>query len=385
MEKSTEPFDAADDCNLNLERDLLLVPLGTVLVTGGSGGLANQILLLLTSRRVCSHLHSLDLRAPPEPICGVHYHSADLTDEAAVRQLFDNIHPDVVIHCASPRFDAPKHVMHKVNVDGTTILINAAKDSGTKAFVYTSSASVISDAWTDLQGADESYPLVMGDQQPEFYTHTKAQAETHVLSQNRPATHPDFLTTAIRPSGIFGCGDSYVLPGIIAAYRAGRTNFQLGDNENLFDFTENTNVAHAHHLAAAALIKACRPENLVGEEAEDEETRVDGEAFFITNDQPLPFWTFTRLALAYAGDQTKAEGIWRIPRTWAMVIAGMLEWTFWALRLGDPPLSRQKVRLSCMTRWYSIAKAKRRLGYRPLVELREGLRRGVEDCVGRGG
>ncbi|KJX96733.1 hypothetical protein TI39_contig603g00023 [Zymoseptoria brevis] len=218
MEKSTEPSDAADDCNLNLKRDLLQVPLGTVLVTGGSGGLANQILLLLlTSRRVCSHLHSLDLRPPPEPINGVQYHTAGLTDEAAIRQLFESIRPDVVIHCANPRFDAPKHVMHKVNVDGTRILISAAKDSGTKAFVYTSSASVISDAWTDLRGADGSFPLVMGDRQPEFYTHTKAQAETHVLSQNRSATHPNFLITAIRPSGIFGCGDSYVIPGIIAA------------------------------------------------------------------------------------------------------------------------------------------------------------------------
>ncbi|KAL9529029.1 Sterol-4-alpha-carboxylate 3-dehydrogenase [Sphaerulina musiva] len=364
--------------DLSVERDLLNISLGTVLITGGSGGLANQILTLLASRRACSQLHSVDLRPPPEPVTSVTYHTADLTNEVAVHRLFEAIQPDVVIHCASPRYDGSKRAMQKVNIDGTKILIDVAQRTTTKAFVYTSSASVVSDAKTDLRGADESYPLVVGDQQPEFYVHTKAVAETHVLSQNRPADHPHFLTCAIRPSGIFGVGDSWVLPGVIEAYRKGQTKVQLGNNDNLFDFTENTNVAHAHHLAAAALIK-CSSQPHIPTDGE----RVDGQAFFITNDEPIHFWDFTRLAWRYAGDTTTPEQIWTISRPWAMVIAGMLDWIFWLLRLGDPPLTRQKVRLSCMTRYYSIQKAKQRLGYRPLVDMREGLRRGVEDCVRR--
>ena len=53
--------------------------------------------------------------------------------------------------------------MYKVNVEGTAALLRIAKESGTRSFVYTSSASVISDdGKTDLKGADETFPLVTG-------------------------------------------------------------------------------------------------------------------------------------------------------------------------------------------------------------------------------
>jgi sterol-4alpha-carboxylate 3-dehydrogenase (decarboxylating) len=34
-----------------------------------------------------------------------------------------------------------------------------------------------------------------------------------------------------------------------------------------------------------------------------------------------------------------------------------------------------------MTRYFCIDKAKKRLGYKPIVGLREGLKQAVEDCV----
>ncbi|KAI0571040.1 C-3 sterol dehydrogenase/C-4 decarboxylase family protein [Pyrenophora tritici-repentis] len=219
-----------------------LLRLSTVLVTGGSGGLASQILQLF-SQRGCEHLHSIDLRHPLRRLDGITYHVGDLIDSDAMHRIFQNIKPNVVIHTASPKFDAPNHIMYKVNVDGTKTLIQIAKESGTKCFIYTSSASVVSDAMTDLRNADESFPVILNDQQPEFYVHTKALAETYVLSQNRrmQGMIPHFLTCAIRPSGIFGVGDLVVLPGILDAYFRGQTKVQIGDNRNLFDFTENTN------------------------------------------------------------------------------------------------------------------------------------------------
>lgn len=202
-------------------------------------------------------------------------------------------------------------------------------------------------------------------------------AETYVLSQNRTAEHPDFLTCTLRPSGIFGVGDLTTLPGMLGAYYQGRTKAQLGTNENLFDFTESSNVAHAHHLAAAALVYQRKSKPTAGE-------NVDGEAFFITNDEPVYFWDFTRTVWRIAGDTTRPDQVWTIPRSWALVIAGILEWAFWLLRLGEPPLSMMKVRISCMTRYYSVEKAKARLGYQPLIGIQDGVKRGVEDCIRRG-
>lgn len=215
-------------------------------------------------------------------------------------------------------------------------------------------------------------------------THTRqALAETVVLQANRPASNPRFVTCAIRPSGIYGVGDLLLLPGMLQAYYKGQTKFQLGDNTNLFDFTENTNVAHAHHLAAAALLTTVKREEQ-GQMRPFDHEKVDGEAFFITNDAPVYFWDFTRSVWRYAGDQTPASSIWHISKDIALFIAAAMEWIFWLFRLGAPSLTSTKVRFSCMTRYYNIDKAKSRLGYKPIVSMDEGLKRAVADCIRRG-
>ncbi|KAI5209050.1 hypothetical protein E4T39_01069 [Aureobasidium subglaciale] len=343
--------------------------LGHVLVTGGCGGLGTQIINLLLERGACSKLSAMDLRPAAEPISGCEYHFGDLTNESAMRELFVKAKPDIVIHTASPKFNMANEILYKVNVDGTKTLLRVAAETGVKAFVYTSSASVISDNSTDLINADETYPLAL--------------AEQAVLDYNRPAANPRFLTCALRPSGIFGVNDQTLLPPMLAPYYKGQTKFQLGENTNLFDFTEATNVAHAHHLAAAALLTTFEREEQ-GQISPLSHEKVDGEAFFITNDSPMYFWDFTRTAWRNLGDTTRPNQIWTINKDFGLFIATLFEWIFWIFQLGVPNLTRQKVKFSCMTRYYSIEKAKRRLGYRPVVGVTEGLKRGVADCVRRG-
>lgn len=149
--------------------------LGHVLVTGGCGGLGSQMITLLLERSACSKISSLDLRPSLEPIEGCEYHFGDLCDEIAMHELLNKIKPTVVIHTASPKFNINQpEIMYKVNVEGTKTIVRVAQETGVKAFVYTSSASVISDTQTDLINADEEYALVTGKDQPEYYTHTKA-------------------------------------------------------------------------------------------------------------------------------------------------------------------------------------------------------------------
>lgn len=93
------------------------------------------------------------------------------------------------------------------------------------------------------------------------------------------------LTCVLRPSGIFGPGDRTVIPGMYDVIRNGQTAFQVGDNSNLWDFTYVDNVAYAHILAA---------ENLMTPEKELKYGSAVGEAFFITNGQPVYFWDFAR-------------------------------------------------------------------------------------------
>lgn len=71
-----------------------------------------------------------------------------------------------------------------------------------------------------------------------------------VLSANGKG---NLLTTALRPSGVYGPRDTQVSCGMYKAAKRGQTGVMLGDNSTLFDFTYVENVAHAHILAADKL------------------------------------------------------------------------------------------------------------------------------------
>jgi sterol-4alpha-carboxylate 3-dehydrogenase (decarboxylating) len=182
---------------------------------------------------------------------------------------------------------------------------------------------------------------------------------------------------------MFGEGDVQLIPPGLSAYYKGQTKIQIGDNENLFDFTEITNVAHAHQLAAAALLVTAEREEK-GLAAPLDMEKVDGEAFFITNDAPVYFFDFARMCWAAAGDKTTPNQVWKLSKDFGLLLATIMEWVFFLFRLGKPNLTRQQVRYTCMTRYYNIDKAKIRLGYRPLVNLDVGIRKGVADALYRG-
>ncbi|KAI9698345.1 MAG: erg26, C-3 sterol dehydrogenase [Bogoriella megaspora] len=361
---------------------------GHVLVTGGCGFLGSHIVELLSSQPNVSKISVLDLSTTKNRIDKVEYHDGDITNADSVKSLFEKTKPDVIIHTASPIFNANKpELMYKVNVDGTKALIKASQETGVKAFVYTSSASVISDTKADVIYADERYSICSGPSQPEYYTTTKALAESHVLSSNR--TPSNFYACALRPAGLFGPRDVQLLPPMLAVLKSGRTNFQLGPNDNLFDFTYVVNAAHAHVLAATALLATPRGSNsMIPLDTE----RVDGEAFFITNDEPIYFWDFARTVWKYGVQMMNPKPPtppdlenkrpWEIGGELALTLGSILEWVYWALGR-KPSLTRQQARYSCMARYHSVDKARRRLGYKPLVGLEEGIRRGVEDLVGK--
>jgi sterol-4alpha-carboxylate 3-dehydrogenase (decarboxylating) len=182
------------------------------------------------------------------------------------------------------------------------------------------------------------------------------------------------LTAAIRPAGIIGEGDVQLIPQMLKAYERGQTGFQLGSNDNMFDFTYVQNAAHGHILAAKALLEAYA--NLKAGKPINEKVKVDGEAFFITNDSPIYFWDFPRAVWKTAGDTT-ALNVFTIPKDVGLAIGAAMEWIFWALGK-KATLTRKEVKYSCMTRYYNIGKAKERLGYAPIVSLQVGIERAVK-------
>lgn len=123
-------------------------------------------------------LHTANNRLP-----GAEYHDGDITSVESMLAVFRAVKPDVVIHTASPSMlEGNKPLLHKVNVDGTKALLEVAGgahgDWGNKckAFVYTSSSSVVHDTQSDLRNADEDWPYVRGSAQKEYYSETKVRS-----------------------------------------------------------------------------------------------------------------------------------------------------------------------------------------------------------------
>lgn len=385
--------------------------LGRVVVIGGNGFLGHHIV----SQAVSSPLWtthaviSVDLRCRHNRIDGASYHECDITDASKLEALLVSLAPDVVIHTASPTLSGlhinPDALFKKVNVDGTASVIAAcqaaAARGSVRALVYTSSASVISDNASDLRNADESWPVIRGALQNEYYSETKAQAEQLVLEANRrrpsssssssssfvsltttdsaaaaaasppPSRRPPLLTTALRPAGIFGEGDVQNMAGFMRAYRTNKHRVQLGDNTNIFDFTYVGNAAHAHLVAAHALLLTSRAST-----APLDHEKVDGEVFFVTNDSPVYFWDFARAVYRAAGNPEGTERVWRLSRSTSLLL-GSLSQAAYALVNRPATFTRTRAVLSNMTRYYNITKAKTVLGYQPLWTLQEGIERGV--------
>lgn len=154
-------------------------------------------------------------------------------------------------------------------------------------------------------------------------------------------------------------------------FREGKDKIQVGLNENLFDFTYVENVAHAHLLAARALLvtHASTTEPLDYE-------KVDGEAFIITNDSPVYFWDLMRAIWREAGSQKGTDHVWVMSRDVGLLL-GFLSEVFFGIIRKTPTFNRQRIVFASMTRYYDITKAKRRLGYRPLVSLSDGVKKTV--------
>jgi len=133
--------------------------LPSVLVVGANGFLGRRIPPLLSSRHPECRITLLDIA--PRGDSEYDYFTGDITNLSSSIEIFQKVKPAVVIHCASPPIPTSgkgdEKLFHRVNVDGTRNVIQACREAGVRALVYTSSASVLYNGG-DLVNANESTP-----------------------------------------------------------------------------------------------------------------------------------------------------------------------------------------------------------------------------------
>jgi sterol-4alpha-carboxylate 3-dehydrogenase (decarboxylating) len=345
--------------------------LGTVLVTGGCGFVGFHIVRELL-RQSCS-VHVISRNPTVNCITGATYHTGDVNSVETMQTLLLKIQPNVIFHVASPIAGLntqAESIFYQTIVRGTQNLLQYAQSSpSVKAFVYTSSVTVMAaSAGSSFVDLTEDAPRLTRSSRADPYARTKAIADAIVLAAN----NPDLRTVSIRLVSVYGERDNQMIPGVLDVLRQGRQRYQLGDNQNLYDTVSATNAAAAHILAAKALLAGIT--NPAG-------PKVEGEAFFITDGAPEFFWTFLRQVWTAAGDNTSLDQVTAIP-TWLLLpFTSALEWAYRICTLGykrPTTLRRGTMEWVCLSRTFSIEKARKLLGYVPVNDRAEMIAKAVD-------
>lgn len=357
-----------------------------VLVTGGSGFLGSAILTAIREQEAYADwtLYNLDVRPPPEPIDSIQFYCADITSLSQVNEVFRKVNPDAVVHTAGwvpagqKRYSTNKEVrdlVFSINYGGTKNVLEAARQTNCKAFVYTSSCTVISDDVAhDYPNMTEDIPTGNATL---AYGASKAPAEAAVTAANGAK----MATCSLRPATIIGPGDNFgVVATIHACISKGETPWIIGDSYNMYDFVYISNVADAHFLALRNLLGLPPSTPLAnGDASLGTQESAAGQVFFISNQEPVYFRDFMLAIWAYFGHVPAFQV--QIPATLAWVAGALAEMKTWIAGAEAATLSRGSVADALGTRYSNNGKARRVLGYEPRVRFADAVRLACEVCT----
>ena len=214
-------------------------------------------------------------------------------------------------------------------------------------------------------------------------------------------------------------------------YKKGKHKIQMGNNTNIQDWTHVRSIVHGHLLAAEKLgttvpgsvfaermkpITASLPTRKIptsqfaelsrdisasiedldpplparrnrfdqwfGINTDEESDAVEqipvaGQVYFITSGEPVPFWSWgNAIWNAYDGFDQRAFQLW--PSVGLMYAT--VE-NFVSRMLGRPlAVPKSAVKISVINRYYNIEKARRMLGYEPVIGVVDGLKDGMRVC-----
>jgi nucleoside-diphosphate-sugar epimerase len=267
----------------------------------------------------------------------------DLADRNVLQGALEGV--EVVVHCAAKVGDwGPVEDYRAVNVDALRSLLEACKDRTLKRFVHLSSLGVY--AARHHYGTDETEPLP--DQHMDGYTQTKVESEKLALDYHRQHGLP---IVVLRPGFVYGPRDRTVLPKLLNALRRGEIRYLAGGRYKL----NNTFVGN---LVDAIFLAVEKPQAV-------------GQVYNLTDGELVTKRRFIESIADAAGlpRPTRSVPLWL-----ARIVAAVMERQ--ARRRGstEPPrLTQARLKFLGLNLDYSIAKAKRDLGYNPQVNFDQAM------------
>lgn len=315
-----------------------------VLVTGASGFTGGHL-----ARSLASRGHAVRVlarrREAARVLAGAGYQvvEGDLRDRARVDEAVAGT--DQVYHVAAAYRVAgkPDSYYREINVGGTRNILESATRHGVARVLHCSTVGVHGDVGAAM--ADESSPFNPGD----IYQVTKLEGERLAAE----AFAGGLGGVIFRPGAIYGPGDTRFLK-LFRAIRnrrfamigSGRVRYHLVYVDDLVDG-----------------ILRCGSEE-----------KALGQTFILAGDRPVTLNEFVGMV----GDAVGARPLpWRVPLMPVRLLAWLCEAVCTPIGI-EPPLYPRRVDFFRKERAFRIDKAKRELGYMPVVDATEGIRRTAE-------
>ena len=304
---------------------------GRVCITGALGFVGRR--LADRYRAAGASVAGVDVRADPALGCVV----GDITLPGDWQQAFAGA--DLVVHTAAlVGMGGDEPSSWRINCLGTRRVLDAAARAGVGRVVHLS--SIVAFGFDYPDGVDEQYPLRPNGVP---YVDTKVASEQTVLQAHAAGEVP---CTIVRPGDVYGPGSHFWTVSPVRAIAAGRLVLPAQGQGQLSpvyidDLVEG--IVRAAGTADAA-----------------------GHVFTVTGGE-------TVTTSAFFGHYARMLGKASVPVAPTPVVV-VLAATLGRV-LGDGDVNADGVRYIARRGGYSIAKARALLGYRPAVDLAEGMRR----------
>ena len=315
-----------------------------ILVTGITGFIASHLAERLlgdgvpvrgTTRRLNQ---TFEVSETSKVSLGLEIVQANLLDPAALARAADGCR--AVIHAAAwtggPELSSD--MAWRTNVEGTANVLAAAETAGVERFIYVSSVAVYGVNRAPL--IDESMPTPPAGQ---LYPDSKIAAEALVRASSLP-------WVIVRPASTYGPRGGAWTIGPIEQIKAGRLVL-LGKDMGL------VTTGYIDNVVSGLLLTLAHPAAV-------------GETFNLCDDRAV---TFREFYLAYARMLGK-DSLPTVPG-WFATLARTAPASLARRILGRPTVGPWSLHFRRNPSQFSVAKAKRVLGYAPAVDFAEGMRR----------
>lgn len=271
--------------------------------------------------------------------------AGDLDNRHAIEQAMAG--SMVVFHVAALfKLWGDRKEFDRINVGGMQTLIELAIESGSvKKLVAVGAAAVVMGDPAPMLAVDESAPVQARDFAP--YSASKGAAESLLLKAN--LKRADFETISIRPPMIWGPGMP-MLDQLESTVKAGQWQWIGHGNQAL-------STCHVDNLVQALLLA--------------QRAGQGGHAYFVADAETGTFKQVISDLLATRSIKVADKSI-PFGVAWMLAAAMGAAWRLLRLK-GEPPITRQMLRLIGKPFTIRIDKARRDLGYSPVIGWRQGL------------